>query len=118
MGRNSWTKAPTSKIYLAHGGSYDDMKNLFAHSATSVTHRYLHDHGSGLQKVANVIRLFPNSDRKIEHPQKFPKLENLSDPWLFLIRRCKSRGSPLATMFEVYSDIHFFRVIYGYPFFR
>jgi hypothetical protein len=45
--------------------------SLFAHSSSSVTDRYIHDRGSQLEKVANVIRLFPVEDVS----QKFPKSE-------------------------------------------
>jgi integrase len=53
----------TSEIYLEHGASYDDVKRLFAHSSSSVTDRYIHDRGSRLEKVANVIRLFPELEK-------------------------------------------------------
>ena len=65
----------TSEIYLKHGASYDDVRKLFAHSSSSVTDRYIHDHGSRLEKVANVIRLFPDTDKKSDVSQKFPKSE-------------------------------------------
>lgn len=65
----------TSAIYLEHGASHDDVKKLFAHSSSRVTERYIHDHGSSLEKVANVIRLFPVGNQKPEVSQKFPKSE-------------------------------------------
>jgi integrase len=65
----------TSEIYLEHGASYDDVKRLFAHSSSSVTDRYIHDRGSRLEKVANVIRLFPAAAEKDDCSQEVPKSE-------------------------------------------
>lgn len=65
----------TSEIYLEHGATHDDVKRLFSHSNSSVTDRYIHDRGSRLEKVANVIRLFPDLDKGLEVSQKFPKSE-------------------------------------------
>lgn len=66
----------TSEIYLAHGATRDDVKRLFAHSSSSVTDRYIHDRGSKLEGVANVIRLFPEEPKIEEGSQMFPKLES------------------------------------------
>lgn len=49
----------TSTLYLSHGATHDDIRQLFAHSDSSVTERYIHHRGSNLEKVAQVIRLFP-----------------------------------------------------------
>lgn len=49
----------TSTLYLSHGATRDDIRQLFAHSDSSVTERYIHHRGSNLEKVAQVIRLFP-----------------------------------------------------------
>lgn len=49
----------TSALYLSNGATHDDIRQLFAHSASSVTERYIHQRGSNLEKVAQVIRLFP-----------------------------------------------------------
>jgi len=49
----------TSEIYLSHGASRDDMRQLFAHSSLTVTDRYIRDRASNLERVSNVIRLFP-----------------------------------------------------------
>ena len=58
----------TSEIYLSHGASRDDLRQLFAHSSLKVTDRYVRDKASNLEKVSNVIRLFPNkSSTKIVH---------------------------------------------------
>ena len=52
----------TSTLYLSHGAHRDDIRELFAHSSSAVTERYLHNHrGTNLEKVAKVIRLFPES---------------------------------------------------------
>jgi len=48
----------TSEIYMSHGASRDDLRQLFAHSSLSVTDRYIRDRASNLEKVSNVIRLF------------------------------------------------------------
>lgn len=50
----------TAGLYLSHGASRDDIKSLFAHSSYEVTDRYIHHRESNLEKVAGVIRLFPN----------------------------------------------------------
>jgi integrase len=49
----------TSELYLHHGATYDDVRKLFAHSSGAVTDRYIHDRGSRLERVAQVVRLFP-----------------------------------------------------------
>lgn len=49
----------TSELYLSYGATRDDIRQLFAHSDSSVTERYIHHRGSNLEKVAQVIRLFP-----------------------------------------------------------
>ncbi len=48
-----------SELYLHHGASEDDIRRLFAHSSSDITERYLHSRGKNLERVANVIRLFP-----------------------------------------------------------
>lgn len=53
----------TSELYLAHGATRDDLRQLFAHSSPTVTERYLHSRGTNLEKVARVIRLFPDSSK-------------------------------------------------------
>jgi integrase len=56
----------TSELYLQHGATKDDLQRLFAHSCSRVTERYLHNRGTNLEKVTNVIRLFGDrSDPKV-----------------------------------------------------
>ena len=50
----------TSELYQSYGASRDDLRELFAHSSASTTDRYIHHKGDSLEKVAKVIRLFPN----------------------------------------------------------
>lgn len=50
----------TASIYLANGATRDDMRALFAHSDSKVTDRYLHTKNERLEKVAMIIRLFPD----------------------------------------------------------
>ena len=50
----------TSELYIHHGATRDDLRKLFAHSAAHVTDRYIHDRGTNLDRVAHVIRLFPD----------------------------------------------------------
>ena len=59
----------TSEIYLSHGASRDDLRQLFAHSSLKVTDRYVRDKASNLEKVSNVILLgLPSqSSTKIVH---------------------------------------------------
>jgi site-specific recombinase XerD len=59
----------TSEVYMSHGATRDDLRLLFAHSSNSTTDRYVHDRGSRLEKVAEVIQLFPGVSKK------FPKSE-------------------------------------------
>ncbi len=49
----------TSEIYVAHGATRDDMYKLFKHSSIVVTERYMQVKGENVQKIAQVIRLFP-----------------------------------------------------------
>ena len=50
-----------SEMYLQYGATEDDIRRLFAHSSADITERYLHSRGRNLEKVADVIRLFPTS---------------------------------------------------------
>ena len=63
----------TSELYIHHGATRDDLRRLFAHSSPQVTDRYVHDRGTNLEKVANVIQLFDRSDlkstMKIDHAE-------------------------------------------------
>lgn len=49
----------TSELYIHHGATRDDLRRLFAHSTPAVTDRYVHNRGTNLERVANVIRIFP-----------------------------------------------------------
>ncbi|MBS1983138.1 MAG: site-specific integrase [Bdellovibrionales bacterium] len=53
----------TSEIWMEHGADREDLRQLFSHSSSAVTDRYVHNKGSKLEKVSNVVRLFP---RKME----------------------------------------------------
>lgn len=55
----------TSELYLHHGASKDDLRTLFAHSSQELTDRYIHGRGNNLEKVASVIRLFPDSSQSV-----------------------------------------------------
>lgn len=58
----------TSELYLSHGATRDDLRQLFAHSSLLVTDRYVHDRGSRLEQVSNVISIFGNEmTTKIDH---------------------------------------------------
>lgn len=61
----------TSALYVPSGASREDLRELFAHSDLKVTERYLHAKGTNLEKVANVIQLFPEkcSTRSTEEIQ-------------------------------------------------
>ena len=48
-----------SELYLSYGASEDDIRRLFAHSSSEITERYLHNRGRNLERVAEVIRMFP-----------------------------------------------------------
>ena len=52
----------TSELYIHHGATRDDLRRLFAHSTPAVTDRYVHNRGTNLEKIANVLRLFPSSN--------------------------------------------------------
>ena len=53
----------TSELYLSNGASRDDLRQLFAHSSLQITDRYVHQRGTNLERVSNVIRLFPESTK-------------------------------------------------------
>jgi len=55
----------TPCVYLSHGASKDDIRQLFAHSSSEVTERYIHHRGSNLEKVAKVIKLFSGSSQNL-----------------------------------------------------
>jgi integrase len=48
----------TSELYIHHGATRDDLQRLFAHSSPRITELYVHDHGTQLEKIAKVIRVF------------------------------------------------------------
>lgn len=50
----------SSELWMEHGASRDDLRLLFAHADSATTDRYVHDRGSRLHKVADVIELFPD----------------------------------------------------------
>ncbi len=52
----------TSVIYMKAGASRDDMRELFAHSSLTVTDRYVGGESSNLERVSNVIQLFPKEN--------------------------------------------------------
>ena len=51
-----------SELYLSYGASEDDIRKLFAHSSSDITERYLHNRGRNLDRIAEVIRLFPDKN--------------------------------------------------------
>ena len=51
----------STELYIAHGATKDDLQRLLAHSSVTTTERYIHDKGTQLEKVAKVIRIFPES---------------------------------------------------------
>ncbi|MGK5082844.1 site-specific integrase [Bdellovibrionota bacterium FG-1] len=52
----------TSGIYMANGATRDDLYQLFKHSSSDVTARYIHSKGEHIQQVAKLIRLFPEQN--------------------------------------------------------
>ncbi len=48
----------TAALYQKHGATKDDLRELFAHSSTRVTDRYIHGKNKNLERLANVIELF------------------------------------------------------------
>lgn len=80
----------TSALYRKHGASKEDMRELYAHSSTTVTERYLHGEGTSLQRVARQIRLFddvpPSSDPTPQPPENFPVETNKKRTKFRLIR--------------------------------
>jgi integrase len=51
----------STELYIAHGATKDDLQRLLAHTSVATTERYIHDKGTQLEKVAKVIRLFPET---------------------------------------------------------
>lgn len=51
----------TAEVYMRFGASRDDLRILFDHSSGDVTDTYIHDKGSSLDRVAEVIQIFPKS---------------------------------------------------------
>ena len=56
----------TSEIYMNHGVSRDDLRQLFAHSSLSVTDRYVRFGASNLETVTGNIRLFDQETDKTD----------------------------------------------------
>jgi len=48
----------TAELYQSHGATRDDLRELFAHSSSEITDRYIHHKGS-LDKVARGLRVLP-----------------------------------------------------------
>lgn len=59
-----------SELYLSYGATEADISRLFDHSSPEVTERYLHNRGRNLERVAEVIRLFPNENDPKMTPAK------------------------------------------------
>lgn len=55
----------TSELYMHYGATRDDLRRLFAHSSMEITDRYVHERGTNLEKVANVIQLFPECSMNV-----------------------------------------------------
>lgn len=60
----------TSTLYLAHGATRSDLRELFAHSSEAVTQRYIHVKDSNLATVAQVILLFPECSQIVPKKEK------------------------------------------------
>ncbi|MCX6102808.1 MAG: tyrosine-type recombinase/integrase [Proteobacteria bacterium] len=55
----------TSELYMAHGATRDDLRQLFAHSSIETTDRYVHNSGNTLHRVIQKISLFdPETTQK------------------------------------------------------
>lgn len=67
----------SSELWMEHGASRDDLRIFFAHADSSTTDRYVHDRGSRLHRVADVIELFP---KKSGGSQNDPKSEDEKKP--------------------------------------
>lgn len=52
----------TAELYQAYGAQKDDLRELFAHSSLAVTERYVHGRNGGQDRVAKIIRLFPEAN--------------------------------------------------------
>lgn len=65
----------TSSLYLSNGASKEDIRTLMAHSSDRVTERYVHHNDTKLDRVAKVIRLFPegSGSSRSECSQNVPK---------------------------------------------
>jgi len=59
----------SAAIWLEAGASRDDLRSLLAHTDPKTTDRYIHHHGSGLERAANVIELFPNRKCSMDVPR-------------------------------------------------
>jgi len=46
----------TASLYMHHGATKDDLRDLFSHSSLSTTERYCHSRGTHLEAVANRIQ--------------------------------------------------------------
>jgi len=63
----------TSELYLSHGATRDDVRQLLGHASPSTTERYMHGRNPSLDKVSNVIRLFSEKNTKMEHASDFDR---------------------------------------------
>lgn len=63
-----------SEIYLEHGGTRDDLRQLYRHSSASITDTYVHDRGLRLERVTKKVKLtLVKSDANEECSQNVPK---------------------------------------------
>jgi integrase len=62
-----------SEVWMEAGATRDDLRMLYAHGDSSTTDRYIHDRGTRLGKIADVIVLRPKSSKDV------PKLQDAGE---------------------------------------
>jgi integrase len=54
-----------SEVWMEAGATRDDLRMLYAHGDNSTTDRYIHDRGTRLGKIADVIELRPKCSKDV-----------------------------------------------------
>ncbi len=55
----------TSELYMQHGATSEDVMALLGQKEVKTTQRYIHNRGSRLEGLAEIVRLFPEGSQNV-----------------------------------------------------